>query len=75
MVRPVSSGKWKAPPVSCQPFISSLYAVILVICGVNIKGQAALSAWHMAPSCVREGGPLLSFLLPAWGKFLESLDD
>ena len=52
MVRPVSSGKWKAPSVSCQPFISSLYAVILVICGVNIKGQASWSAWHMAPSCV-----------------------
>ena len=46
------SDKWKAASVSCQPFISSLYAVILVICGVNIKGQAAWSAWHMAPSCV-----------------------
>ena len=52
MVRPVSSDKWKAASVSCQPFISSLYAVIVVICGVNIKGQAAWSAWHMAPSCV-----------------------
>ena len=52
MVRPVSSDKWKAASVSCQPFISSLYAVIVVICGVNIKGQAAWSAWHMAPSYV-----------------------
>ena len=52
MVRPVSSDKWKAASVSCQPLISSLYAVIVVICGVNIKGQAAWSAWHMAPSCV-----------------------
>ena len=37
--------------VSCQPFISSLCAVILLICGVDIRRQAAWLAWHDPHLC------------------------
>ena len=37
--------------VSCQPFISSFCAVILLICGVDIRRQAAWLAWHDPHLC------------------------
>ena len=38
--------------VSCQPFISSFCTVNLLICGVDIRCQAAWLAWHDSHLCL-----------------------